>query len=730
LLCVVLGCGQQPSARERCTKAAKIKAANAQQLCEDAWQKDHDVATAVAGAQFALVKKDRDSLKRWAERAPSNVEGARILHFWGMMQQQLGDLDGAEVTLRKALALRIGVDPGRAANTAMQLMVLVAGYKPAEESIELARIAWEQARLDKDPDPGMRALTASTLVDLLIDLGEVQTAEVVWKEMPAGFAVVRDLSEARIHAARGRVELAISLYERASKDTHVQWSSIAMIELVRELAATGRIADARKALSNLELVLHERERTVEADSRVAAARAAVALGEGNFDAALSTIDTALAIPSRDSARVLLLDLQGSALAKRGDPMAAEHAWRTAADLLEDWRASIPSTQLRGGLVAHHRHALESWLDSSCRREDVEGALEATRRIVGRGLLDRFRQREANAPATADASIRDLVQRLAARRELGASFAETRDLRTINYDMTAFMLGGESVWAIRHTREWHIDRVGGRDEVLKLVDDYRRRPDDAAIAARLGSMMFPVDRLPREGPLVVLLDLELSDVALAGLRTGEHYLVEYSPILELLAPDLLFAPLRVATNAAVVIGDPNGDLPGAAIEAHSVAEQLGVTAHTGAQASRDALLAAQSARLLHVATHSTISDARAVLVLNDHPMSAIEIVNRRIAPRVAVIATCRSQVADDPATSLVAAFLAAGASGVVGVKRALSDRDGALLIASFYEGHGDHEPLVGLARAQRAAIAAKRPPSTWAAVSFFGVGGWIQPRKEL
>jgi hypothetical protein len=108
------------------------------------------------------------------------------------------------------------------------------------------------------------------------------------------------------------------------------------------------------------------------------------------------------------------------------------------------------------------------------------------------------------------------------------------------------------------------------------------------------------------------------------------------------------------------------------------------------------------------------------------VSAIEIVNQRIAPRVAVIATCRSQVADDPATSLVAAFLAAGASGVVGVKRSLSDADGAFVMASFYAAGGGDEALEALAKAQRAAIAAKRAPSTWAAVSFFGVGGWIQP----
>ena len=235
LLCVVLGCGSQPSGRDACQNAAKAKAANTQELCERAWQKDHDVAIAVTAAQSALVAKDHEALKRWAERAPSTIEGARILHFWGSTQQELGDRDGAEATLRKALALRVGVDPGRAANTALQLMLLVSGYKSAEETIVLARTAWEQALLANSPNPSMRAMAANALVGVLIDLGEVQTAEVVWKQMPSEPSVLRDLSEAWIHSARGHVQLGISLYERASKDTgkNEQWRSIAMTSRAR-----------------------------------------------------------------------------------------------------------------------------------------------------------------------------------------------------------------------------------------------------------------------------------------------------------------------------------------------------------------------------------------------------------------------------------------------------------------------------------------------------------------
>jgi CHAT domain-containing protein len=106
------------------------------------------------------------------------------------------------------------------------------------------------------------------------------------------------------------------------------------------------------------------------------------------------------------------------------------------------------------------------------------------------------------------------------------------------------------------------------------------------------------------------------------------------------------------------------------------------------------------------------------------LSSLEIVRQKLAPRVAVLATCRSQVDDDPATSLVAAFLAAGAAGVVGVKRALDDADSANLMTEFYRASGADNPMLALATAQRAAISNHALPHAWATVSFFGVGGWM------
>jgi hypothetical protein len=734
-----------------CLRADENREPDAAELCEQAWQDTRAETVAVAGAHRALCNKDDLTLQRWAQRALPTIEGARVLHYWGQRQLERRDLEGAEGTLRTVLALRIDRDPARATNTAFQLLKLVRSIKPAEDSIELARIAWEQAV--KGGVPVSRAFAANALADLFIDLGELDAADAVIRRMdPRDSPALKNFAEGSLRAAQGRTELAAMLFrgahDRVLGDAGSKRPLNARIRLVEAMLDLGRIGDARAELeAAFDSKREDGSEAAESECRLAAVEARVLLAEGRIAEALVAVDRGLAESARDSARVLLLNVRGDALARSGDIAEAERTWRAAADSVESWRASIPSSQLRGGLVAHHREALEAWLESTASRNDVAGALEVTRRIVGRGLLDRIRQREASAasagssppPASAatvsinaDVSIDNVVRRLAAQRELAATIATTPDLIEAPHDMVAIMSGSHTTWAIRRVHgRWSIDRVGDRASIVALVDTYRRTPDDRDIAAKLGTAMFPPDTLPgHDSPLVVLLDRDLADVALAGLRTGDAYLVEAAPILEILAPELLFAPIRDHTwDRPVVVGDSGGDLASAAGEAAAVARTLGVEPRLGVHATRNTLVHGASARVLHAATHAMIGNGEAALVVSDGRLSSLEIVKHRIAPRLAVIATCRSQVDDDPATSLVAAFLAAGSAGVIGVKRALDDADGASLMLAFYRAGAADDPVYALAQAQRTAIAEHRPPHAWAAVSFFGVGGWIRTRSQ-
>jgi tetratricopeptide (TPR) repeat protein len=714
-------------------------------LCELAWNLTGDDEAAASGALYAHRAGDEVTLKRWVERASRTPQGARILHYWGEVLVRRGDLEAAEGTLRRALDLQINRDPKRATNTALLLLEL-ARSRPVDENIWLARTVWEQAELGHDDL--MRASAAVSLIELLLDLGEFATASAVIERMDADHSAIwqgtRDSAMARLEAARGRITTAIALFRRASRldprKPRVRSSMVPYdaIELVQALLDVGRRDEARRELDYAaELLGRSAVPSALLTCRLVAVRASVELAEGRVDAALATVERGIAASCGHAARVQLLNLQGEVLQRRadarGDPedaLAAERAWREAADAVEIWRASIPTTRLRSGLVARHRRALELWLDSTGQRGDALEALDVTQRIIGRQLLDRIYQREANAPTTVDSSLDHILNRLGSRRELGVTMEAARgraDLRDIRHDMVAFMSGARSVWAIRHAGgRWSITRVGDREAIRGWIDGLRRAIDDAELAARLGGAMFPAGTLPEAGaPIVVMLDSELSDVALAGLRVAGKYLVEHAPIVEVLAPDLLFAPVPARSwRPAVAVGDPLGDLAAAAREVRTAAGMTGGRAYVGPEATRAAVVAGSDAFLLHVATHAIQANGEAAFALNDGALPANEIVSQRIAPRLAVIATCRSQVDDDPAGSLVAAFLAAGAPGVIGVKRSLDDSDGAALMANLYRLHGAEDPVRGLALAQRAAIAANRPPGAWATVSFFGVGGWV------
>ena len=755
-------CGQDcPASESECQTAEAVRAcvdgANAaapgtNALCEATWQATHAEEAAVGGALYALQTDDDAGLERWVARAQETPQGGRILHYQGELLQRRGDLEGAAAALQHALRLQRDRDPARATNTALFLLELSRSSQPADHSIWLARMAWEQA--GRGGEERMRTCAAFSLLEILLDLGELPTAQALIDQMDDGrtltWQIARDSALARLEAARGRSTTAIALFRRASRvgptrpDVQVPMLPYDAIELVQALIDDGKLDDARSELGRASRVVAQSPFSgANVTSRLAAVQAAVELAEGKPDVALATAERGLAIRTSDPARIRLLNVRGDALMRRSeaagqrgddgqrlvDALAAEAAWRAAADSVESWRASIPTTQLRGGLVARYRHALASWLDSTGARGDVEGALAVTQRIIGRELLDRIYQREANAPATVGAAIDDILNRLGTRRELGVNMAGLArgDLRDAHHDMVAIISGARSVWAIRHARgHWSITRAGDRGTVLGWVDGYRSAPDDRDAAEKLGAALFPEASLPaNDAPLAVMLDRELADVPLAGLRVGGKYLVEHNPILEVLAPDLLFA--RVPDRAwaqAIAIGDPQGNLPDAATEIHAVAHELDAHEYVGAQATRDVIEHSSGASILHVATHSSTANGQSAFVLSDGALPASEIVARRIAPRLAVIATCRSQVDDDPARSLVAAFLAAGTPAVIGVKRSLDDRNGAALMRDLYRLHGAQDPITALALAQRAAIAANRPPSAWATVSFFGVGGWI------
>jgi CHAT domain-containing protein len=218
------------------------------------------------------------------------------------------------------------------------------------------------------------------------------------------------------------------------------------------------------------------------------------------------------------------------------------------------------------------------------------------------------------------------------------------------------------------------------------------------------------------------DRELVRVPFAALRVDGQYLIERHAIA--LAPTVAAVNRTSADadwTAPVVVGDPVGDLPAARIEATEVAARLGVSAFLGAVATRDHLRAARRARVLHVASHMRVDPTGPLLRFADGDLGAAELLGLRLAPRVAVLATCASAAGDDgdPWRSVASALLAAGAHGVVATIRSVADADARALVLDFYDAGGAVTPALALATAQRRAIARGAPTAAWAVFVYLG-----------
>lgn len=199
------------------------------------------------------------------------------------------------------------------------------------------------------------------------------------------------------------------------------------------------------------------------------------------------------------------------------------------------------------------------------------------------------------------------------------------------------------------------------------------------------------------------------------RLADDYEIVYAPSLEALDEALRHSTLPPVFTLAAII-NPTGDLPGTEKEGSIVASHFSEGARTllkGEAANPDAVLAALKGRThWHFASHGTFSwsDPRqSALVM--HELVRLS-VGRLLEtdglgrPRLVVLSACETGLIDiasnpDEFVGLPGAFIALGATGVLGTLWPVSDAATALLIAKFYELHIDTRlaPPTALSRAQ-------------------------------
>jgi hypothetical protein len=266
------------------------------------------------------------------------------------------------------------------------------------------------------------------------------------------------------------------------------------------------------------------------------------------------------------------------------------------------------------------------------------------------------------------------------------------------------------------------RVGAVAELRPAIDALIADPGDRAAADRLGAALLAV-ALPPTGELVTVVpDPAIARLPIPALRIAGRYLIEDHAVA--LAPTLasVAAPQSdAAWTEPVVVGDPGGDLPAARVEAGDVAARLGVRALVGGAATRQAMIGARRARVLHVASHLRVDPTGPLLRFADGELGTADLLALRLAPRVAVLASCASAAGDDgdPWQSVASALLAGGARGVVATTRSVADAAARAIVVDFYDAGGAVSPAEALATAQRRAITRGMPTAAWAVFVYLG-----------
>lgn len=271
-------------------------------------------------------------------------------------------------------------------------------------------------------------------------------------------------------------------------------------------------------------------------------------------------------------------------------------------------------------------------------------------------------------------------------------------------------------------------VGEASAARRWTEDLFADPDDQSAARGLGQIVAPPDGA---GETLDVLGIgALGKVPLAALQDRNGALiVARRPLARVLAlrPGRP-GPAGAGAEPPVVIADSRGDLFNAALEGHLVASVLGdrvrlAGAYTSTPATRAALWSASRAELLHVAAHVGEQGRWRALILQDGDVTPDEIVQRGLAPRLAVLASCGSAAAHDEEGwgSIAAALLQAGAGAVLATDRTVKDLVSFTLMRDFYaQPDWRTDPARALARVQAARARAADPEMTARAWASFTV----------
>lgn len=172
--------------------------------------------------------------------------------------------------------------------------------------------------------------------------------------------------------------------------------------------------------------------------------------------------------------------------------------------------------------------------------------------------------------------------------------------------------------------------------------------------------------------------------------------------------------------ALVVGDPQSNLPNARREAEAVASRLDATLLAGDGAGVDAVLAAlPDADRFHYAGHGMLDadDAfRSGLSMSDDVLDVGDLLSLPAAPRLVVLSGCETGRTNAHARvasiGIAQALILAGSDAVVASNRPVADAASVNRIAGLLDGADDPSGLIAALHEMQAAAASTSDPGAW------------------
>jgi tetratricopeptide (TPR) repeat protein len=565
-----------------------------------------------------------------------------------------------------------------------------------------------------------------------------------------GFRTAAQLELARagpmLHADRDVAELYL---QEGNLDQEVGHNQMAIVAFERafaiiERAQLGGLAPL-SAYLNRAYSLAETRRLDEAERALEKARALdpknaglpwrlaiagrIAQQRGQLVLAASLLDQAdrLMTDGDDHLEIAILQAR---IALQGHDLAAAERWaRRGIARAEEIRSAQGAIELRPWVLSSRRAPYEILFATLVRSGRVEDALVAFDEWHGRALLDALARPETSgepfalgAAAVRTEELRALVPSLSEAPIMKGADRRAILERVHSGDLLLLAVADGELWrVVAHRGAIRADSLGPIEALRPSLEDFQARPTSPALAEKVGALLVP-ETLFRDDPrpLRVLLDGPIAALPIAGLRRHGRPLVAARPLVRIPRLSAACTPATTAARPATVLADAGGDLTHARREAERVAGLLGAARRVGHDATSAALFAADRGGILHVATHGVTGEVGGELRLRDRAVSALEISARRGSPALVVLFVCGSAVARDleQATSLAMAFLAAGASQVVGTVRDISDAGAEEVSRRFYQRLvAVPDPVRALAAVQ--AELAALPGDDWPSFAVFG-----------